>query len=600
MDKKQSVRPELQVRCYSWGEILRRMWPLICANGWRIAVAILTVTLVGLVVAIQPIFVKPIFDLAIPNKDLRLAVWVVGLFVLTMALRMTLWYFGQAQVLWLKDYFLFGMRTQGFAHVQRLCLSFHDRISPGQLYERIFGTSILNVSTLIVVFFQQIAVYLVGLVLSLGICLWLSPPMTGAVLLGAIGYVFTSRRITPRIYRKARELSEKHGEITEFVIDKIRGTKTIQAFAMEEQVKEDFDARVWDLTLQYNTAYREHMRLGFFTEGIGYLLTAVVLVGGTYAVLGGEMKIGTLIAFMGYQGQLISMMTALTNAMGQFAAAKSGFDQYFTVIDTDSRVRDKPGAAMPKTIRGDLEFRNITFAYDQDPVLRDFNLVVRAGETVALVGRSGSGKTTLANLLMRFYDPSGGAILLDGKDIREFPLRPYRQLFGIVLQEPYLFGDTVAYNLRCARPKVSDADIWAALRGASADEFVRRFSDGIHHHVGEGGRLLSGGQRQRLAIARCLLLRPRFVVLDEPTAALDNESEAAIQAAFHELFAGRTVFIIAHRLSTIRHADRILVLDGGRIVEDGNFDSLLAQDGLFHRLYSLSANPTIMEIREDA
>ena len=273
---------------------------------------------------------------------------------------------------------------------------------------------------------------------------------------------------------------------------------------------------------------------------------------------------------MGYQGTLIAMIQTLTNVYGQFMGASAAFDQLFTIMDTHSTVVDDPAAVFPPRVEGRLEFRHVTFGYDTTPVLSDLNIDIPYGQTVALVGRSGCGKTTLTNLLMRFYDPQAGAICLDGTDIRRLPLRAYRALFGVVLQDPYLFDASVAVNLRYADPDATDDDLRDALQRAQAWEFVQRFAEGMHHRIGEGGGQVSGGQRQRLAIARCLLLRSRFVLLDEATSALDVESEATIQKSLDALFVGRTVLVIAHRLSTIRRAHRILVMDQGRLVEQGH------------------------------
>jgi ABC-type multidrug transport system fused ATPase/permease subunit len=255
---------------------------------------------------------------------------------------------------------------------------------------------------------------------------------------------------------------------------------------------------------------------------------------------------------------------------------------------------------MPATPQFRLELDRVTFAYTPGrPVLREVSAVIPAGRTVALVGRSGSGKTTLANLLLRFYDPDSGAIRFDGVDLRDLPLRPYRAHWGVVLQDPYLFDTTIAANMRYAKPDATDDEIRRVLVQARAWDFVQDFADGLQHRVGEAGSQLSGGQRQRLAIARCMLLPSRFVILDEATSALDAESEILVKNSMEALFKGRTVFIIAHRLSTIRSADRVLVMDGGRLVEEGTFDELLACQGVFHHLYRLATTEDSLQHRMD-
>ena len=245
---------------------------------------------------------------------------------------------------------------------------------------------------------------------------------------------------------------------------------------------------------------------------------------------------------------------------------------------------------MPDTEPETLEFRNVSFGYiAEKKVLKDVSFELHRNETVALVGRSGCGKTTITNMLMRFYDPSSGAILLDGKDIRELPLREYRMLFGVVLQDPYLFDMTIFDNLRLVNDSATEEEMIDALRRAQAWEFVKDLPGQLHFRVGEGGSRLSGGQRQRLAIARCLLLPSRFVILDEATSALDPESEALIQQSFDALSRDRTVLVIAHRLNTLRNADRILVMDGGSVVESGTYEELVSREGgLFRRLNEIA------------
>ena len=313
------------------------------------------------------------------------------------------------------------------------------------------------------------------------------------------------------------------------------------------------------------------------------------MVVGAYSIFNLNLSLGDLVAFIGYQATLNTIVSTLANIYGDISGTRAGLDQLFTVLGTSSDTPENHGAKMPERIIGNIEFRNLTFGYDpQKPVLKNISLTIPAGQIVALVGPSGGGKTTISNLMLRFYDPCSGQLLLDGTDIRQLPIRPYRSLYGVVLQDPYLFNESIRTNMQYANPSATEADIIRVLEQAKAWDFVRQFPRGIDHFVGEGGSSLSGGQRQRLAIARCLLLNTKFVILDEPTSALDVESEYAIQHAFDNLFKNRTVFIIAHRLSTIRRADRILVVGEGKILQDGKYEELVKTDGVFRRLHLLS------------
>lgn len=583
---------------YSLRDIGRRIWPLVGRNARALVVASLLVSVTGMTQAVGPLFGKYIIDDALPKHELRLVLYAGLLFLALQLFRMGLWYASQILILRVSEDVVYALRAQGFRHLTRLCMRFHSRVSSGFLHDRIFERAICSVGGFTNYVFSNLAVYVSGLVFSLILCLWLSPGMTAVIMLGALGYVAVSRRISPRIYEKSLDAHDAHSKIHGFLLDKLRGTKTIQAFALEDQVEEDFQARIEPTKRKWIAAQLEIRRLQFFTEGLSVFIATVVYVLGAYLVLEWNMKLGTMVAFIGYQAQLISFVSQLANMQGQLSMARAGFDQFYTVMDTESSVVEKPGAAMPAVMTGEITFRQVSFSYDgTQPVIDGFDLTVAPGQTVALVGRSGAGKTTITNLLLRFYDPDTGALLLDGTDIRDLPVRPYRSCFGVVLQDPFLFDDTVAANLRCADPDATDAELEAALAQAQARDFVWSFPDRLKHRVGEGGNRLSGGQRQRLAIARCMLFKPRILILDEATSALDNESELAVQQALQALFSGRTAFVIAHRLSTIRHADRILVLDRGRIVEDGDFDSLLARHGLFAHLHGIATSAGVREAR---
>jgi len=590
---------EVAVNHYTVREIVRRVKPFVTPHRWRLRLAITLIVLTGVAFTIPPIFTKFMIDEALPARSIKLALGAAAIFLMAMALRMVLWYIASMIVLYMREVVLFQLRSTGFRHLQRLCLRFHNRYPSGMLYDRLFERSICYVGGFLTTLFSNVALYITGFVFSLVVCLYQDYRLTIVIFVGAVGHVTIARIMSPRIRKKTLECSDAHNWIAGYILDKLRGTKTIQAFALEDHTQADFDRRVWPMQQKYIMAHREGLRLGFVSEGIGYLTTAMIFVMGAYAVFNWHKTPGDLMLFVGYQAQLTNTIRMLTNVYGQSAVARAGFDQIFTVLDTRSTIAERPDSVMPTNIKGDLEFSNVSFAYEQKPVLSDLNLKIPAGQTIALVGRSGGGKSTVANMLLRFYDPDSGSILLDGTDIRSMPIRQYRSQFGVVLQDPFLFDDTIAGNLRCARPDATDEQIIDALERACALDFVEELSAGIHHRVGEAGGRLSGGQRQRIAVARCMLLRPRFLILDEATSALDNESERYVQQAFDALFEGRTVFIIAHRLSTIRGADRILVVDNGRLVEDGSFEELLDQQGVFHRLYTIATSSSARNIKLD-
>ncbi len=587
------------IKNYSWGEIGRRIWPLLKPHRARGGFAAALVGLVGLAVAVQPLLGKYVIDVAIPQRSLRLALAAAGVFLAVMFTRMALWYWAMTLVYRMQQAIVFELRSTSFAHLQRLCLRFYSQFPTGYIYERVFGNSINTLGNFLQVLFSQAVCYFVGLVFSLGFCLYLSPLLTGVILLGAIGYVAAARALSNRIYTKTRESTEAGMHIVNVIMDKLRGHKTIQSFALEDRVQEEFTRQLRPAMSKWLASVLESMKLGFITEGIGYLLTAGVIVVGAWLVIqgAGGFPLGTLVAFMGYQGALIGFISSMTSMYGQVMSTRAAFDQLFTVLDTDSTLVEKPGAVLPAGLQPRLEFRDVTFSYGHTPVVHNINFEIPVHKSTALVGRSGSGKSTLANLLLRLYDPDAGAVWLDGHDVRELPLREYRALYGVVLQDPFLFDTTIEANLRLVRPDVSEAELVRVLQQAGAWEFIEKFPNKLQHRVGEGGSQLSGGQRQRLALARCLLTRSQFVVLDEATSALDPESECNVQQGLDALCRERTLIVIAHRLSTIRHADRIVVMDQGRVVEQGTFDELLGRGGHFSRLYAIATSTSTQKLK---
>lgn len=541
----------------------------------------------------MPMFTKHVVDVSIPNRDFGDALIVMIGFVGLMIVRMASWYAGQCFLLMIREQIIFSLRSSVFAQMQELCLRFHNRYSPGYLYDRTLGGASTSVGMFLSMFFNNIVTYGVVLSFSVFFCIALSPVMTAILFTMSLSYVFAAKHFRKQIHKVTKAFNLESNEFAGMLTDLLRGVKTIKAFAMEQRVVEDFNSRLWPLQMKSLDVNKETMRLNFVSEGLGYFISTAVILLGSYMVIYHKMPLGTLVAFVSYQGMITGMLMQLSTVAGTYGSAIAGLEQIYEVLDEEPTVVESPNAVAPESPKGRITFEHVYFSYEEDkPVVSGMSVDIPPGQSVALVGPSGGGKSTFANLLLRLYDPDSGVIKLDGKDICELSLTDYRSLFGVVLQEPFLFNETIYDNLQAVKPDATDEEMRDALTRAQAWEFVENLSGGWHFKVGEGGSQLSGGQRQRIALARCILTDPKIMVLDEATSALDNQSEALVQTALEEMMHKRTVIVIAHRLSTVRNVDRILVLQKGRIVQDGTFDQLCREPGVFRDLHMLTLRGT--------
>jgi ATP-binding cassette subfamily B protein len=426
---------------------------------------------------------------------------------------------------------------------------------------------------------------LLYLVLSVAAMLRMEWHLAVAVIVFAPVPAIIGAWAAPEQMLRERRLVERWNSIYGRFNEVLAGMMTVKGFTMEEEEKRRFLAGV----REGNAVVRRGVRTDNFTGTLRSLAATAArlaaLAMGGYFVYRGDMTVGTLVAFLGYIGGLFGPVQGLTNTYQTLRRATVSLEAIFNILDADDVVADTPGAADVRPLRGEVEFRGVSFGYQPgSSVLRNINLKVHAGETIALIGPSGSGKSTLATLLQRFYRVTEGAITIDGVDIREMTQHSLRSQIGVVFQDAHLFNDTVRANIAYGRPDASQEDIELAARAAQAQGFIMDLPEGYDTIVRERGSRLSVGERQRIAIARALLKNPPLLILDEATSALDAESEHLIQRALKALLRGRTAFVIAHRLSTVRDADRIVVIKDGEIAEAGNHTELLAQGGYYASL----------------
>ncbi|MGE5676046.1 MAG: ABC transporter ATP-binding protein [Mycobacterium leprae] len=479
---------------------------------------------------------------------------------------------------------LYDMRQKLFSHIQTLSFKFFDSRPAGSILVRVTNdiNSLQDLFTNGVIAMMQDVLTLIGIIAIM---------FSMHVKLATIVFIFLPfvLGITTRVRRQIRRgwqmVRIRQSRMTAHIAEAIQGIRVTSSFHQEEENKDFFSDINKDYRFQWLQVQRQQSWFNPMVEVMGAVGTMVVYWYGTTILRRGEISIGDLVAFTTYLGQFWDPIQRLTQFYGNILIAMASSERILEYLDTVPTVPEQADAAVLPPISGQVELDNVIFAYEEGrTALNGVSLQVKPGETVALVGHTGAGKTSIINLLSRFYDVSDGAIRIDGHDIREVTLESLRSQIGIVLQDTFIFSGTIMDNIRFGKLDATDEEVIAAAKAVRAHEFIMRMPQGYQTQVKERGSRLSMGERQLLSFARALLANPAILVLDEATASIDTRTELLIQEALAELLKGRTSFVIAHRLSTIRNADKIVVLDHGRIVETGNHESLMQERGVYHGL----------------
>lgn len=482
----------------------------------------------------------------------------------------------------------YDMRAQLFAHYQRLSFSFYDNQKVGQLMSRITN-DLFDITELLHHGPENLIISAIKLVGALAILLSISAPLAlaaFALIPAMIWYAAVFNRKMKRAFRRNRE---QIARINAQIEDNLSGIRVVKSFANEAVEEHKFQAGNDGFLSAKRDSYRY---MGGYHSGLTAFITmiqVIVIVTGGIGIAQGWVEITDLVTFLLYINVFTDPVRTLIDFTEQFQNGYTGFERFLEILRIAPEIRDLPGAEPIEEAKGALSFRDVSFHYEDDdrPVLSHINLDIAPGSYVALVGSSGVGKSTLCSLIPRFYDVTGGAILLDGRDIRSITLESLRRQIGMVQQEVYLFSGTVLDNIRYGRPDASREEIIQAAKQANAHDFIMDLPNGYDTDIGQRGVKLSGGQKQRLSIARVFLKNPPILIFDEATSALDNESERLVQESLERLAKNRTTLVIAHRLSTIRNAQQILVLTEEGIQEQGSHQQLLDRHGIYEHLYRM-------------
>ncbi len=498
------------------------------------------------------------------------------------------------------------IRQDLFDHLHRLSLHFYAKERTGSIVSRII-TDIQTASQIVNGGLINIALDVFNLFIGLWLIFGINWKLALATLTIMPLYGLMFRRLNPQVKSASARVQSQISKISGNVQERLAGIALIKTYAAERREAEQFNLDTEEHLDRVLTQSKLSSTVSACSEGLIHLGQTIVIGYGGYLALNSEITAGEMVKFLGYLAVMYLPIRRFAEINVVYQTSLAAIERVFEVFDITPKIRQKPDAPKVSPQKGEVVFDHVTFDYDDDsdetrvrleerlatetpakprshPVINDLTLHVQAGQRIALVGPSGSGKTTLVSLLPRLYDVKSGSIKIDGMDVRDYRLRPLRRGIGIVQQDSFLFSGTIRENIAYGRPDATEEQIFEAARAANAHEFVAQLPDGYESRVGERGVQLSGGQRQRISIARAILKDPRIIILDEATSALDSESESLVQQALERLMAGRTCFIIAHRLSTVRNADRIVVLQAGKMVECGSHEELLSRDGLYARL----------------
>ncbi|WP_018923334.1 ABC transporter ATP-binding protein [Salsuginibacillus kocurii] len=574
---------------------IRRYLQFVLPYKWMITLTVIIGILKFGIPLLTPLILAYVIDDIILNEALETSeqlstlFWLLGgAIVLFLVLRPPIEYYRQYFAQWTGNKVLYDIRNHLFTHIQKLSLRFYANRKAGEIISRVIHdveqTKNFVITGLMNIWLDMFTI-IIAIVIMMTMDVWLTLVAIALLPVYALSIKYFYSHLRDLTRQRSQALADVQGHLHE----RLQGVNVIRSFALEDYEQDQFDKR----NHHFLTRAINHTKWNAKTFAVVNTITDVapllVILAAGYFVLTAGLGIGEMVAFVSYMERLYNPLRRLVNSSTTLIQSIASMDRVFEFIDEKYDIESKPGAEPLKQVDGSIQFDHVDFHYSEEhvPVLHDINLNVKAGETVALVGMSGGGKSTLVSLIPRFYDVSSGRILIDGKDVQDVEVRSLRAQVGMVLQDNVLFSDSVKLNILMGNPDATDEEVVRAAKAANAHEFIQGLPQGYETEVGERGVKLSGGQKQRIAIARVFLKNPPLLIFDEATSALDLESEHYIQEAMNELAKDRTTFIVAHRLSTVTHADRIIVVEDGKIQESGTHAELMKTGGSYQKLFNV-------------
>ncbi|MCO4851568.1 ABC transporter ATP-binding protein [Bacillus vallismortis] len=522
------------------------------------------------------------------DKTTSLFTIMAIMFALFLILRPPVEYYRQYFAQWTASKVLYDIRAKLFDHIQKLSLRFYANTRTGEVISRVIN-DVEQTKDFVITGLMNIWLDMLTILIVISIMLTLDVKLTLISIVLFPLYGISVKYFYGRLRKLTRERSQALAQVQGHLHERIQGMPVIRSFAIEDHEQDHFNEKNSHFLDKAISHTNWNAKTFAVVNTITDLAPLIVIACAGYFVINGPLTVGTMVAFVGYIDRMYNPVRRLINSSTTLTQSIASMDRVFEFIDEPYELTDKPNAIKAGQIRGEVEFQNVSFQYEKEKenILHDVSLKVNRGETVALVGMSGGGKSTLVSLIPRFYDVTSGRLLIDGTDIRDYEARSLRNQVGMVLQDTFLFSETIRENIAIGQPGAALEEIIEAAKAANAHEFIMSFPEGYETRVGERGVKLSGGQKQRISIARVFLKNPPLLILDEATSALDLESEHYIQEAMDKLAKDRTTFVVAHRLSTITHADKIVVMENGTITETGTHHELMKYDSQYKHLFTI-------------